>query len=570
MKANGNKTRQTQSQNFGGKKGRPNSELNSKTNQTQNPFRNPDDMKVFTEGKTKDERTVKIMHYFTSENYPKPLVKKSLQNGLNKAEFISLFEFLVRKILNDDSFKVDSDDQIVQLLQDFSYPGKIQKTALQNVGAPNTWQSMLTLLDWLTDIASFTNEFKEYVDRDLRETWGTSNFNFDSLDGLSIEQSEDKISKAFCVCETEEQKQAFISGLQNKNMSVISETNGLQAQITAELTETNNIRNNCPNLDTLQRTLENKQNKFNQKGSEIESLRKEIQVTSDTVREKNDALTELDTNLKEAEKEKRELDEKVKAQGLTKEEATSLMKGTEILNDGIKDLSQKNQEASVKLIKVKNDIINIKNEMLKKHYMKMNEPNFIDLGIKNAFDVNQIQNVDVSSLKDGIYKIMEELQKNIKSNQEIVRAKEDELSKLRKDQKEIEGTITQYQTSNTKMETTIGELSRTLEDKIEERKNDSINFEETKKRMLTEIENLNYEIERLKFNLEGLKEKLISLTEQNDLRERKINAFEAEMKRLYDEAVNLLQTEIKKHEKLLDERMKRRRNPPGPGPNEQH
>ncbi len=99
-----------------------------------NNLKNVSELKSQTEGKNKEDKITKIMKYLISENYDKQINRKMFQ-GLTKMEFLTIFEFLMRKVVCEENLKIDSDEQILAILQDINYPNKFNRSSLVTVAA---------------------------------------------------------------------------------------------------------------------------------------------------------------------------------------------------------------------------------------------------------------------------------------------------------------------------------------------------------------------------------------------------------------------------------------------------
>ncbi|KAF9933118.1 autophagy protein [Mortierella alpina] len=94
-----------------------------------------------------------IVDYLTQNGYPNTITPKNLMQPTNK-DFQDVFKFLYQKLEPRYLFQKKFEDEVPVLMKTMRYPAAdtISKTALYTVGAPHSWPSMLALLGWMVDV----------------------------------------------------------------------------------------------------------------------------------------------------------------------------------------------------------------------------------------------------------------------------------------------------------------------------------------------------------------------------------------------------------------------------------
>eukprot|EP00004_Rigifila_ramosa_P011480 TRINITY_DN2458_c0_g1_i1.p1 TRINITY_DN2458_c0_g1~~TRINITY_DN2458_c0_g1_i1.p1 ORF type:complete len:630 (-),score=148.24 TRINITY_DN2458_c0_g1_i1:5-1894(-) len=96
-----------------------------------------------------------IIEYIASHGYDHPIAPKMLQSPTQR-EFYQMFQFLYRQI--DPAYTLPQqklDEEITTIFRRLRYPFAISKHALQAVGSPHTWPSILGALHWLVELLQY-------------------------------------------------------------------------------------------------------------------------------------------------------------------------------------------------------------------------------------------------------------------------------------------------------------------------------------------------------------------------------------------------------------------------------
>jgi hypothetical protein len=60
-------------------------------------------------------------------------------------------------------------DVVIDALRIFGYKGNYNKTIFQPIGAPHTWSHCLAILEWFSELASYSYSFQAVVQEKLFE-----------------------------------------------------------------------------------------------------------------------------------------------------------------------------------------------------------------------------------------------------------------------------------------------------------------------------------------------------------------------------------------------------------------
>nr|XP_019008791.1 uncharacterized protein I206_06475 [Kwoniella pini CBS 10737]OCF47572.1 hypothetical protein I206_06475 [Kwoniella pini CBS 10737] len=95
-----------------------------------------------------------LSDYLVNVRYPAPVTSKTLSSPTAK-EFQSIFRYLASTLIDPGMiWSKKFEDDALTMLKDLRYPGleSISKTAFTAPGAPQSWPSMLAMLNWLVEL----------------------------------------------------------------------------------------------------------------------------------------------------------------------------------------------------------------------------------------------------------------------------------------------------------------------------------------------------------------------------------------------------------------------------------
>ena len=116
--------------------------------------RKPGDPRQISDKAFKDRSIKKLIEYLVEHGYERTLSPQILTAPSTK-DFVFIVSFLVRAAIPNFKFDAKFEDELPQVLKALGYPYNISKSALQSVGAPHAWPTLLAALAWLVDLLNY-------------------------------------------------------------------------------------------------------------------------------------------------------------------------------------------------------------------------------------------------------------------------------------------------------------------------------------------------------------------------------------------------------------------------------
>ncbi|KAF9586697.1 kinetochore-associated Ndc80 complex subunit ndc80 [Lunasporangiospora selenospora] len=104
-----------------------------------------------------------LLNFLTQVGYPHPITVKTLTQPTNK-DFQDIFKFLYLRLEPGYDFQKKFEDEVPVLLKAMKYPSAdtISKTSLYTVGTPHSWPYMLALLGWMMEVILVIDRHEEW------------------------------------------------------------------------------------------------------------------------------------------------------------------------------------------------------------------------------------------------------------------------------------------------------------------------------------------------------------------------------------------------------------------------
>ncbi|CEL99433.1 unnamed protein product [Vitrella brassicaformis CCMP3155] len=106
---------------------------------------------------------MQLLQYLNAHDYPYPMTAKQL-NSPSRNDFFNVVKFLIGVYDNEYRYDKSIEVDISSFFRYVRYPNPISKTALLNVGAPNTWPSLLAALQWLIELCQYAEQLDDRED----------------------------------------------------------------------------------------------------------------------------------------------------------------------------------------------------------------------------------------------------------------------------------------------------------------------------------------------------------------------------------------------------------------------
>eukprot|EP00899_Mesostigma_viride_P019184 jgi/Mesvir1/27267/Mv07103-RA.1 len=95
-----------------------------------------------------------VIAFLTTHGYEHTISPKILASPTGK-DFTNIIQFLFRHVDPNMKFELKMEEEVPVMFKRLHYPFQISKSALQAVGSPHTWPSLLAAIAWLVELLTY-------------------------------------------------------------------------------------------------------------------------------------------------------------------------------------------------------------------------------------------------------------------------------------------------------------------------------------------------------------------------------------------------------------------------------
>ncbi|MGL4951901.1 MAG: hypothetical protein ACRC4L_02850, partial [Mycoplasma sp.] len=345
-------------------------------------FSKSNDPRPILNAKFKEDNINSIFDFLIQESYDKSITKKYLQNP-SRNTFFDLFKFITYKILPDyNELQLSSinDEQVFSILSDLKYPGHINKNHWTAVGAPNTWNYLIAVLGWMTELATYW----EYTDELMQEEEKNDNTTEAiSEEDLLKKEFKDYINIAFNSTNWDNEREKLYKTFQLKTETIMKEEEQILLQEGEVWTEIQLLKETMPDCKELE-------DNYN---IEIKSWNDDKTHQTQNIQLINDIKSELDKKkeiyemknktVESIKKQIEELQLKINSQKTSPEQFANMQQMKINWDISYKSLLLSNEELKSKLMAIQNKINETKMKIIQSKI--------------NTKDKYQLDNIDLDN-----------------------------------------------------------------------------------------------------------------------------------------------------------------------------